>query len=1140
MKASSPASTGPAGPLFETQVGAYYLLSLLIGLEPRGLPSTRIERVEFQRAGEGYPLDDIVIHACGADGSSAVLEIQVKRSLRFTLANREFRKAAAQIARASQKPEFLETRHYELAIAVERAYLGVQGSYREVLDWARQLGSAEAFMARIERPNSANRDMRNFVGAFRAHLEHAGVCHDDEMVWRLLSRLHILHFDFTDQDSAFETWSREQATRALHPEDERKAGALWQWLVALAMRIAASGGDRDRNRLVEDVQEAGFRLAGDRRYEPARSALAENARHALVDISDRVGTVRLMRARHMEAIRLALEEGRYVEIRGDPGVGKSGLLKRLAEEISRQSRIIVLSPDRIAPGGWTAMRAALGFDGTARALLVDLAASGGSTLFVDGLESFSQIERHTVVDLVREAADIAGFSVVVTARTDYGAEDHEAGWLPTDALERLGYAPPVIVGELDADEVGELRDAAPELGPLLADAHPAKDIARNLFRLEQLARQSDAELIFRTEIDMAEDWWRTADGKKHSRRDRTRLLRALAEQVLASSETLNAETHPAGAVDALVASGSVRDLGGDKVAFRHDILRDWAIANLLFGQPEIASRLPLDRPAPARLVRGLELAARMKLERGVDDADWRSLLNAVSQEGIHGSWRRAVLLAVVRSEIGIDLLEGIANALLADDARLLIELIRTVKAVEVRPLSKHLAGSGVAVPEAAGSLHIPSAPSWHRLMLWLLTLDDNLPEVATEDAVEFFLQDPWIGAFPYREVGGLLADWFYRRLQGIDTHPSDRSTSNLRVGFLVFCRGRPTLVACYLRSLMHCDVHDTAIGAVWKFSPYVAQAAPEKLAELTFTVLTRNEDRSLTLERRPFASSDVAFAPPLPERGPFLALLDHAPAIGLKLIRQLVEHAILDRSQVQGHDMDALTIHFADGERTFSRCSETYRWSRETGNGASCIQSALMALETWAHRRIEKKGEDVGVVLADILPPAGGPAAYLLVAVDLILSHWPNSARAAVPFVACPELLCLDLGRLTADQLPIPDILRIDHWVRTTHDMSGSDSLKARPSRQSSLDNLLGCYALSGPSEIRSELVGLLKQAVGRLGRYDQQANRSHPEFMAAHALNGIDPANWRQTSTSQLRWRIGWRVGICIPAGGRWSIWKD
>ena len=51
-----------------------------------------------------------------------------------------------------------------------------------------------------------------------------------------------------------------------------------------------------------------------------------------------------------------------------------------------------------------------------------------------------------------------------------------------------------------------------------------------------------------------------------------------------------------------------------------------------------------------------------------------------------------------------------------------------------------------------------------------------------------------------------------------------------------------------------------------------------------------------------------------------------------------------------------------------------------------------MALETWAHRRIEN-GENIGTVRADVLTPASGPAAYLLVTVDLVLRHSPNSAK---------------------------------------------------------------------------------------------------------------------------------------------------
>ena len=83
IEGTSPSSSGPAGSLFEGQVGAFFLLSLLVRAEPRGLPGTIIDRVEFQRAPEGHPLDDVIVHAHDAQGKPAVLEIQVKKGISF-------------------------------------------------------------------------------------------------------------------------------------------------------------------------------------------------------------------------------------------------------------------------------------------------------------------------------------------------------------------------------------------------------------------------------------------------------------------------------------------------------------------------------------------------------------------------------------------------------------------------------------------------------------------------------------------------------------------------------------------------------------------------------------------------------------------------------------------------------------------------------------------------------------------------------------------------------------------------------------------------------------------------------------------------------------------------------------------------
>jgi hypothetical protein len=340
--------------------------------------------------------------------------------------------------------------------------------------------SAATFISRIERPGSANDDMRNFVRTFRSHLHDAGAANDDEAVWQLLRKLQILVFDFTTQGSASEELAKERAVRALHPDDTPRAGALWTTLVELALKVAVSGGEQNREGLIDELTRQSFRLAGDRRHSSARATLAEASRDALADIGDRVANVTLTRSERVAAVHAALDTGRYVEIRGDAGVGKSGVLKHLAEQTAAEARIIVLSPGRTTPRGWIAMRAVLGLDGTARDLLSDLASDGGAVLFIDNLDLFGDEEQRTVVDLVRGAATVPGLAVIATARRNFGVE--EPNWLPADALDRFGRTEPIVIGELTEAEVNELRYAAPNLAPLLADHHPARYISRN-FRM---------------------------------------------------------------------------------------------------------------------------------------------------------------------------------------------------------------------------------------------------------------------------------------------------------------------------------------------------------------------------------------------------------------------------------------------------------------------------------------------------------------------------------------------------------------------------------------------------------------------------------------------------------------------------------
>jgi len=144
-----------------------------------------------------------------------------------------------------------------------------------------------------------------------------------------------------------------------------------------------------------------------------------------------------------------------------------------------------------------------------------------------------------------------------------------------------------------------------------------------------------------------------------------------------------------------------------------------------------------------------------------------------------------------------------------------------------------------------------------------------------------------------------------------------------------------------------------------------------------------------------------------------------------------------------------------------------------------------------------------------VLNGANTPAAYLLLAVDLVLSHWPVSLHAAVPFLGCPELLCVDRQRVAHDNFEYPDFLGLRALEKEPNGLVRLDDLKRRPSRRLSLDQLIGQYAVSEDAELRERLTQLLRRAAERLGPPGDQSDLSDPRLMAVHALNLVDTANW-------------------------------
>lgn len=1113
---SSPVGRGGAGTYIEGELGAFYLLQMLAGSEARGLPDARIERVQFQGVDEGYALDDLIVHGASDKGSS-LLEIQSKRTITFSPKDSIFQSVCEQIVRSA--PASKPTDRHLFTVATQRTSFAISGPYQDVLEWARTARAGARFFGRLALKGVASDSMRSFAQTFRANLIAHGVADEDEAVWSIIRRFLILEFDFESGAPHARAHALTLARQVLAPEDAARAEALWSNLIELIIKTGKTGGSITRDELATMLTARGFHLAGARNYALARARLAEMSRFALMDIGTTVGGINLPRLGALAALDEARDKHRFIEITGSPGVGKSYVLRHLAERQGREANVIVLDPIGTPDGGWPALAQRLDIPGIAKDFLGDLAASGGSILFVDGLEMFASAERRrTVNDVLREIAAIEGFSIVVSTKPDIGVEG--SSWLAEDALAVLGAPHRVLVGELDDEEVAVLSAAAPDLSALLSPGHPAASIARNLYRLTQLIKVPSTVEV-RTEAALADHWWQSADGAKpEDVRAGQRLLAELAEASLAGSDTIKTTTDSP-ARDHLLRSLTLSEPRRDRLGFYHDVLRDWAIGARLNEDIALLDGVDLTVPPLPRLARGIEFAGRFSLEKGQDCSDWQALLAALWRPGAHDAWRRQALMAIVRSELSSELLNRCSAALLAQGGALLVELCTATTAVETTSATElftKAAAKGVEVPEVPESLRVASSRSAFTVLMWCLDHAAEIPIQAIRAVVklveiQFFL------VVSISEYGRAMAQMLFKWLMQLDLGVSEisipslpdaakldgqarqRMIEELRNMTLLLAANAPHEAKAYLIAVA-AENDRYKVKGIRPFSRALASVAPAELAALVEVSLIepprRGKSRRDSMDGA-LSFTDTDYMPPSPAQPPFLDLLDAAPDIGLALIRKLVETAVAFHADGKTTETNGYTI-VLDGKPRFFPWVQTYFWTRDQAREYSAA-SGLMALEAWAQERLDK-GEDVQAVLSDILGPAGSCAAYLLIAIDVLVSHWPGTRDALVPFMASPDLLANDRARSTHEALG-----RMIFGQKEPTGRVKLADLAKRPSRGVMLEQLLPYYLAD--DDAGRGVRTLLGKAVDEIGPYADHANFGDAAFMGAYALNMLDKANW-------------------------------
>lgn len=1158
MSTASPISTGGGGVSLESRVVAYFMASILSGGSVRGLPAGTSLRL--QRAGDGRPLDDIVVVAETSSGLSS-LDFQVKRTVHIG-GGELFQEVMTQCWATFNRSEFrLGYDRFGIITGTESR---TAANAEEVLRWARNKADAEDFLSDIAK--IANKKMQRFVQIVRSALDTAnGGAVSDLHLWQFLRHLVLMPFDFDREDGSRDRLHAvERLAQVLAPVDVPRATDLWYALVDLADSQKATAGTTDRASIIE-------KLTGQFSFGPSNPVrddlerLGENSKRAMLEISDTIAGIYLPRQKLLEKAEEKISGGTLLEIAGERGTGKSVLLRRLVESAAEKAPVLFLRYDRLpvnAPG-WEGLANLWQIKASLSRIIAELGTAPSPCLYIDGLD---RIESPSSWSLIRDLFDAIArspaasrWSVVATVRSS--AVSYRTV-RPLDALPGFRRER-IAVSDFGPEELETIAAAVPHIAPLLRSGGRASSLATRPFLLSLLAhRQGHPALETKgrvlTEIDLMEIVW--TDGGPLWRKRQDLLLELGRVRLKSTTGDLRLSSPDYEALESLVNDEIIReDSVTRRIRFSHDILEDWVLSLVLEHLERPVSDIIREAGGASWLVDAVQIRAMQMLERDTTAGQWAKLLVELTASDLSPMWRRAVLVAPVRSTRSMELLTLVGSQLLAGEAALLRDLMVALRTVEVDPASDKLIDSMFPGEtdsrklELAHLFAIPRPRPWSAFFSWLLQQLHDLPANLFPpflELLEVMNRAVGVPAWIARAVIPLVYHWLCRlerwdrqswethwkttreaeKALGLDHEEERPFPDRLRRILLACSLHTPKYTRRYIRAVARERRH-TAVSEILRLSNHLATNLPSDCADFVLNVLVEESDPSDSGFRSYYSRSyrfdklgikdQGEYFQPSHLRPPFLSLLRTSPVDGLRAITGIcnVAMSVWREWYLQefGHAALPVLVRLPWGEQEFWGDNNTYNWFRGTSVGPYPVISGLIALEVWMEERI-KAGDDPVVLFRTVLAD-NTCIGSLSTCISICLAFPEQTLSIIGPLIAHPHLWYWDIERSVLDR-PESNLNLFGSPGDVEH-LRANAERNMLPHRRLCLRDLIANLIFNSDDGIRDSFQADLQRLSDGEPQWLDDGPRTTEDRqayqMAVRRIVAVcDPVNWQVTETPE------------------------
>lgn len=1006
--------SGGGGFTYEDHIGAFYLSALLKEGYIFGLNNYQIEKISFQQANQGNPLDDFVI--VGKNGiQKAKLSLQAKHNISFG-ENTEFKNIIRSCVELFKSTHFAIGKD-KFGIIVGVFNKDIDHHYKKLNELANNTTTPNEFETLIDEQSETTKQFYELIKQILSekHTE------DIEQLWDFCKSFVILYLQHSEPSSlSFVTLNNINDI----VQDIEENNHVYNAILSITNACRVSGGSIDKNSLITKLLEQGITIPTNPISKTAKDyiKLKDFSELALNNIKQDIKGITVDRNGTIEKIEEKLKDNfSLLILMGSEGTGKSALLKNLATKYNDEKNCLIFSDRTISlytDGGWQGLTNYLKLESTLDSIIYSLIANGKDLyIFIDGVDfinnSGKKIMINEIINTVKRINQEIDFTykIITTGRFTSNVD-----WLIDNigknnvAFETIDFP---IQQHIDFLEKLNINKNLYKIGD-----NRFQPLFSNLFILEILANIENPKVVS-TEWEMAKLWWNNYIVESKHKTYLIDFAKKLINNPTRWQEVFDETTSRL-----LVQNTILIKNDYEHYYTRHDIYRDWLIA-LNFD-----SSYTIDINSFKTQIQQLDIVYTNYYIKPLALFASKFIINKKYDEWLDlYEWSVNNKLLMIQQ----GLLESVLSV--ATDAKKLYEFLNSLISKDkiFKNLLDYLYSTKIDFKEKH---FFVDYNTWKPFVCWLSNNSNKL----------YFYKEIHNIFKLWRFCYLLIADCYFSKIADVYKYwltLSRDKNRDARNHHYVWYKEDEILRELIFLSLYKPEYieeelhkkfkhHDNIDVFLLGMCPNILiDKFPQLYAEFIFNNVTfskeelqkRSEDWTYNLSRDESAeymfeeyilhnySSCVNY-----KTGPFTYFLEKEEDIAIDLIQKLTDHAInglIYNNKLE--DKPLLSINILGEQYDFYGNERIYYWFRPSCINLTLMNFAFVSLENHIRNKVQQ-GENFNILMKKILShKMKNSLASLGIAVSIGL-EFPNKTKEALINIATTyELWHMDIQRLAWD-----------------------------------------------------------------------------------------------------------------------------